>query len=70
MDIQSKSLYATGVLTNGGFGKNVELNPTNENYIILGVSGYNGPFTDDEILPGEELEPELVLEYHNMEYGP
>lgn len=70
LDIHSKSLYAVGSLSLGGFEKIVELNPMSEEYVILGVSGYNGPFTDDELIPGQELIPEAVLEARNVEYGP
>lgn len=41
-----------------------------EDYVILGVSGYNGPFIDDELIEGEEFIPEVVLEARNAEYGP
>lgn len=69
LDIHAKSLYAAGVFTNGGFEKIVELNPTNENYVILAVSGYNGPFDDDELIEGEVFIPEETLKARNSEYS-
>jgi len=63
-------MYAIGVLTNGGFEKSVELNPTSPDYVILGVSGYNGPYDNSDIIPGETLIPQNVLDLRNAEYGP
>ena len=49
-----------GAVTNSGFEKIVELNPMNKDYVILGVSGYNGAFS------GSSAE----LDARNSEYGP
>ena len=68
IDIDTKSMYALGVLTQGGFEKSVELNPTHPDYVILAVAGYNGPFDNDKLIPGEVLIPSNVLELRNAQY--
>lgn len=44
IDIKTKTAYATGAFTNGGFEKIFELNPQHEDFVIFGVAGYNGDF--------------------------
>jgi len=51
--------YAVGSVTNSGFEKIVELNPQHKDYIVLGVSGYNGSYG------GSTAE----LDARNNEYG-
>jgi hypothetical protein len=70
LDLDTKTLYATGVLTNGGFEKNVEINPQSSEYVIIAVSGYNGAFDNDKVIPGETLVPDHVTAMRNAEYGP
>jgi hypothetical protein len=70
LDIQTKTLYALGGLTMGGFEKMVEINSQNPDYIILGVSGYNGAFDIDDHVPNEVLLPQNIIDARNAEYGP
>jgi hypothetical protein len=44
IDIKNKAIWATGVFTNGGFEKIYELNSQHPDFVIFGVSGYNGDF--------------------------
>ena len=44
MDLANQIDCAVGSVTNSGFEKIVELNPQHKDYVILGVSGYNGAF--------------------------
>jgi hypothetical protein len=47
IDIDTKSSYATGVFTLGGFEKIVEVNCGHEDYVCFSPSGYNGAFSVD-----------------------
>jgi len=69
LDLDTKTLYAVGVFTNGGFEKIVEMNSGHPDYIILGVSGYNGNFDIDDIIPDETLVPQNIIDARNAEYG-
>ncbi|CAB9514235.1 WGS project CAID00000000 data, contig chromosome [Seminavis robusta] len=69
LDIQTKTLYALGGITQGGFEKIIEVNPQNPDYIILAISGYNGPFDINDHVP-DKLYPENMIEARNVEYGP
>jgi len=60
MDLAEGCDYAVGAVTQTGFEKIVELNPQSTDYVILGVSGYNGDYS------GYFAE----LEARNEEYGP
>lgn len=60
MDLANGVDYAVGSVTNSGFEKIVELNPQHPDYVILGVSGYNGAYNNDE----------AEVEARNAEYGP
>lgn len=44
IDINSKTAYAMGSVTNTGFEKIVEINPMSKDYIVLSLAGYNGAF--------------------------
>lgn len=39
IDLATKTDYAIGAMTNGGFEKIVEINPLHEDYVIFSVSG-------------------------------
>lgn len=60
IDLAGKINYAVGAVTNSGFEKIAELNPQHTDYVILGVSGYNGDFTNGE----------AEVDARNAEYGP
>ena len=60
MDLANQVDYAVGSVTLSGFEKIVELNPQHKDYVILGVSGYNGNFGNGE----------KEIEMRNAEYGP
>ena len=60
IDLANGIDYAVGAVTNSGFEKIVELNPQHPDYVILGVSGYNGDFTNGE----------REVDERNAEYGP
>jgi len=44
MDLDKGCDYAVGAVSQAGFEKIVEINPQSVDYIILGVSGYNGDY--------------------------
>jgi len=44
VDLKTKTSYAVGAFSLGGFEKIVELNPQHEQYVIFSLAGYNGPF--------------------------
>ena len=48
IDIATKTSYATGVFTLGGFEKIVELNCGHPDYVCFSPSGYNGAFSVDK----------------------
>jgi hypothetical protein len=55
----------------GGFEKIVEINPLNPDYVMFGVSGYNGPFDiSDFPVKDEEYVPHYLGEMRSAEYGP
>ena len=60
MDLAEQTDYAVGSVTQTGFEKIVEINPTSPDYVILAVSGYNGDYSG--------YYEELRL--RNEEYGP
>ena len=43
-DVETKTAYAVGSTTMGGFEKVVEINPLHEDYVVIAISGYNGAF--------------------------
>ncbi len=51
--------YAVGSVTNSGFEKIVEIDPQHEDYVILGVSGYNGAYNNGQ----------AEVDARNAEYG-
>lgn len=59
IDLANAIDYAVGAITVSGFEKIVELNPQHPDYVILGVSGYNGDYNNAE----------FELEQRNLEYG-
>ena len=55
----------------GGFEKLVEINPMSSDYVILGVSGYNGNFDiRDLAVKGDSFIPQNIIDLRNAEYGP
>eukprot|EP00986_Skeletonema_menzelii_P002778 scaffold790_cov149-Skeletonema_menzelii.AAC.23 len=62
LDLDTKTLYAVGGFTNGGFEKNVEIN--------IAISGYNGAFDNGDVIPGETIYPDHITELRNELYGP
>ena len=50
IDIATKTSYATGVFTLGGFEKIVELNCGHPDYVCFSPSGYNGAFSVDKAI--------------------
>ena len=60
-----------GGFTLGGFEKIVEINPQSTDYVVLGVSGYNGAFDIDSlVVEGDTFIPDNIVKARNMEYGP
>jgi hypothetical protein len=51
VDLDTKTMYAVGALTNGGFEKNVEINSQHPDYVMIAISGYNGAFDNGDVLP-------------------
>ena len=51
LDLDAKTLYAVGAFTNGGFEKNVEINPQSKDYVMIAISGYNGAFDNSDVIP-------------------
>lgn len=47
LDLDTKTLHATGIFANGGFEKIVEINSRHPDHIVLAVSGHNGNFNID-----------------------
>ena len=45
IDLATKTDYAIGSMTQGGFEKIVELATPSTNHVIIGLSGYNGDFS-------------------------
>lgn len=68
LDIHTRTLYAVGVFTNGGFEKNCELNPQSPEHVVYAVSGYNGNL-ETRIETGETIIPDWVIEKRNAFYG-
>lgn len=58
IDVHTKTAYALGVFSQGGFEKIVEINPQHPDYVMFGVSGYNGAFSGTS----------AVLEARNAEF--
>jgi hypothetical protein len=44
VDLKTKTSYAVGAFSLGGFEKIVELNPQHKDYVIFSIAGYNGEF--------------------------
>jgi len=44
VDLKTKTAYAIGAFSLGGFEKIVELNPQHKDYVIFSLAGYNGEF--------------------------
>jgi len=59
MDLANEVDYAVGSVTNSGFEKIVEMNPQHKDYVILGVSGYNGAYNNGQ----------AEIDARNAEYG-
>lgn len=59
IDLANKVDYAVGAVTQTGFEKIAEINPMSTDYVVLGVSGYNGDYS------GVSAE----LDARNAEYG-
>lgn len=59
MDLANGVDYAVGSVTNSGFEKIVEINPQHKDYVILGVSGYNGAYNNGD----------AEIDARNAEYG-
>lgn len=45
VDVHTRTAYAIGAFTLGGFEKIVEINPQNPDYVMFALSGYNGAFS-------------------------
>ena len=60
IDLANGVDYAVGSVTLSGFEKIAELNPQHPDYVMLGVSGYNGDYTNGE----------REVDARNAEYGP
>ena len=60
MDLAKKEDYAVGSVTVSGWEKIVEMNPQHTDYVVLGLSGYNGAYNNG----GAEIDA------RNAEYGP
>ena len=59
MDLANQVDYAVGSVTVSGFEKIVEMNPRHTDYVILGVSGYNGAYNNGD----------AEIDARNAEYG-
>ena len=59
MDLANQVDYAVGSVTVSGFEKIVEMNPQHTDYVILGVSGYNGAYNNGD----------AEIDARNAEYG-
>ena len=59
MDLANGVDYAVGSVTNSGFEKIVEINPMHKDYVVLGVSGYNGAYNNGD----------AEVDARNAEYG-
>lgn len=59
MDLATKEDWAVGSVTVSGFEKIVEINPQHTDYVILGVSGYNGAYNNGQ----------AEVDARNAEYG-
>jgi hypothetical protein len=71
LDVSTKTLYAIGAFSMGGFEKIVEINPMNPDYVMFAISGYNGPFDiDDFPFEGEDYVPDYMSEMRTAAYGP
>jgi hypothetical protein len=46
VDVATKTMYATGVFSMGGFEKIIEIKSGHKDYVAYAVSGYNGNFGD------------------------
>lgn len=45
IDVHTKTAYAVGAFSLGGFEKITEINPQHPDYVMFAVSGYNGDFS-------------------------
>lgn len=45
IDLHTRTAYALGVFGQGGYEKIVEINSQNPNFVMFGMSGYNGDFS-------------------------
>jgi hypothetical protein len=59
VDLEESTAHAIGAFSMGGFEKNVELNSQNADYVMFGMSGYNGNFAGNS----------AVLQARKDEYG-
>jgi hypothetical protein len=60
--MKNKAIHAAGVFTNGGFEKIYEINSQHPDYVMFGVSGYNGDFgtnTVETLAKRNELYPRM-----------
>ncbi|KAI0559925.1 hypothetical protein FGB62_130g028 [Gracilaria domingensis] len=58
VDVQTKTAYAIGAFGQGGYEKITEVNSQHPDYVIFGLSGYNGAFSGTS----------AVLEARNKEF--
>lgn len=65
LDLNTKTLYAIGAFTNGGFEKVVEINPQSTDYVMFAISGYNGAFDNSKVIPDEVIVPDHVTALRN-----
>ena len=68
LDLASRTLYAAGSFSQGGFEKNVEINSQHPDYVMFAVSGYNGNIDNFVEIDGAELLPTNVVDLRNANY--
>lgn len=69
LDVKTKTMYALGVLTQGGFEKNVEINPQHPDYVMIAIAGYNGAFENSRVLPKTNIKPDHITAMRNELYN-
>ena len=65
LDMATKTLYAVGSFTQGGFEKNAEINSQHPDYVVFVVSGYNGNISNRIKYNGETIIPDHITEIRN-----
>eukprot|EP00977_Amphora_coffeiformis_P030186 scaffold45304_cov191-Amphora_coffeaeformis.AAC.1 len=63
LDLQHKTLYAVGAMSQGGFEKIPEINSQHPDYVMFALSGYAADFVGANY-------PQAVIDARNAEYGP